>query len=365
MAKNATPLFTHINATLATIGGRFGSINDKKTYGVLARAIPDLMTKKGVGNGLRKNLLDNIRIRTGEALDYPETIILTRHQRDYAKRMGWDKVRPFEELFAEGRERNADTDAEPVAERMLKDAELEDAFQQFFSILSAEFQHAFSIVSAKMPRNAVEKLEFFCSTKRNETKVNHKPDMIAASPQAREKPELHSDVEPEQHDGTQPSIIHPEQYEEKIAHLRTPRRTSPHVSIWVKDANGKATASGNLDSNGKAYRLVFGAFDWTMERLNGEGFENAPFRQMLNDTVYPAYRSASCGREYGDLFQTSAVYDYSDSFARKEPVAAEACVALEWSGENQIVGAYLIDGNEITRAEIKKHACGAYKGAFR
>ncbi|WP_343545391.1 hypothetical protein [Sphingomonas paucimobilis] len=353
MSVKAPKWFDHINAIIATIGtGQFKSLEDQKTYNVMKKVIDGLMSKSGIDGSVLHAFATNIQVRVGLrdfTVDGP--VYLTRHQQTHARAKGWDQLPSLDELRS--RNKVEDADQSRIAD------DLVDAYPLLIRIASAFDPRAIREPSAKMPRELAEKLEFWLLNEMKRNEMNHEPDMIAASPQVHEEVRTSPDV----HDGTQPPLM-PEHEDHKVDQRTSPRGPRPQISVWLKETKGKLTATGNLEMNGRRYRLVFGQYDWTLERLAADGFENDTFRQMLNSQVYPFYRSAEIGSELRDLFQTSAIYADDDSFARKPPIASEACVALEWSDDNQLTGAVLINSDETQFATIKKHASGVLKGVF-
>lgn len=367
MANNATKWLSHIQAVIATIGnGRYGKVNDRKTYGVLARAIPDMFTARGLDGELKDTLLTNIRIRAAVNVDHAGPIKLSRHQRAYAKTMGWDTLRSFDELYQAG-QRAAGEDlgsylAEASAETPAEwDAELMSAFQHYFSIVSASFQHQFSTVSADMPRNLAEKLDFWRSCNGMSCNVNHESQdsMIAAS-QSHEP----AAIRPELHDGTEPPAIQPGHEKEIMGQRKGRPRKADALSIFVKERKGKLRASGNLEVGGEKVPLTFRSFYDAFEAIPTT-LEAAEWRAEMAsdvaDVVLPIERSLSGVAARSTM---SGFHAANDSYGYKAPVGDRQAVILEWDGDVP-VRATIIDGYERFPVELARKSDTLFKGAIK
>lgn len=143
---------------------------------------------------------------------------------------------------------------------------------------------------------------------------------------------------------------------------RSPAR---QLSIWVKEKAGKFSVSGNYEIGNESYKMVFKAFDTTLEKLNMEGVDNKAFRDKLNQDVYPYYRNLNPTGDLKDNFQMSAIYGPGDFNAYKDPIASEMAIGLEWDADNQITGLYHIDNDQIVRTDVKKYDRGLYKATLR
>lgn len=363
MKKNNIKWLAHIQTVLATIGtGRFTKVQDRKTYGVLSRALPDLFTQRGVDGDLKKHLLSNIAIRASVVIEHDGAITLSRHQRAYAKNMGWNALATFDALYADGQTRAVeDQGAETSAETELPDAELMQAFQQYFSIVSASFQHQFSIVSADMTPNLAEKLRFWQSSNVMETKLNHDGSMNSAKPIHEES--VTSPLLPE---GTQPSAINPPEEEEVLGQRKRGPRNADALTIWLKEdkRKGRVCATGNLDINGEVFPLSFGSFYGTLEAIP-QTQANAEWHNVMGhtvaDVVVPVEQTLSGVAAYSTM---SGLHAASDPRCYKKPIGEQQVVILHWN-DNKPVSATIIDGDERYPVSINQETGDRFKGAVK
>lgn len=373
--SNAPKWFNYVNAILDSIGtGEFNALQDKITWQVMAKVIPGLMSKKGIDNGLLSSFITNIQVRAGER-DFAFTgpLVLTRNQKTHARSMGWDTVPALEDLRSKNGSKTRIGSGLEVT-----DADRDEANQHFIRILSALYPQVIRDVSAKMEPKHAENCDFLSGSKWNEMKVNHESDMTPAH--AGMKDQLSAQDSMIQTPAHQGSLMNPEHVTESphepIDSPPIPEREEKklgqsssgparQISLWVKETAGKMAISGNYEYEGVKYKLVFGNYDWTLAKLDMENVQNKDFRDFLNQNIYPAYRNANPGNDLRDRFHLSAIYATSDSKAYQDPAASEMAVALEWDANNQIIGMYHINGDEVIRSDVKKHNGNLYKATFR
>jgi hypothetical protein len=369
MRKNNTKWLAHVQAVLATIGtGEFNFIQDKKTYGAVSKAVSGLFHPRGIDGKVKDALLSNIRIRAKVDIEHDGPIVLSRHQRTYAAKMGWKDMAPFDQLYADGQSRAVPGGAaETTAETEVEDAELMEAFQQYFSIVSASFQHQFSTVSADMTPNLAEKLRFWYSSKLMETKLNHEPGMIAASHVHEEpgiQPSITPEVQPEQHDGTEPPPIHPGSETEELGHRKRGADKRDALTIWVKEdkRRGKLRATGNLEVGGIRFPLSFNPFFGELEAIpetQGNGAWLSMMASDVADAVVPQEAKQTGVASYSTM---SGLYASEDTHCFKSPVMDQQVVILHWEGTIP-TAATIIDGDSRVAVPVKFEGNSRFKGA--
>ena len=360
---NSPKWFNYVNAILDTIGtGEFTTLQDKITYQVMVKVVPGLMNKKGIDGSLLHGFITNIRSRVGERdFDFKGPLVLTRNQRTHAKNMGWDNIATLDELI----EKNADW--KRIGSGLEADwNSRHEANQQFVRILSALYPRAIRDVSAKMDPNHLENCDFLSAMKCNEMKRNHEDDMIPAHAgiTTSSGPGDVSDYSHELTDSPHNSGHEGEKIRQSSSARPRPKPSTWQISLWVKERKGAVGVSGNLETGDQKYHVVFSTFDNAVERLNMEDVDNAEFRKMLNQEIYPLYRNTNPGCDVRDTAHLSPVFNTGDTNGFKDPAASEVVVALDWSADNQPVGAWFINSDKKTYASLTRFKSGVYKGSF-
>lgn len=318
MAKNATNWFKKINAVLETIGGSYGKVRDKKTYGVMCRAVADLMSGKGVGGTLADNLTQNIAIRVGPRdFSHDGTIYLTRNQRKYARKMGWDNLPSFDELYEQ--QHNPDAAEE-------QDQDDNDLFGL------------------------------------SEEEAGLLTDFLSNS-DATQKAALLNWIKAQ----SEPVEIEPAQVVEEVAAPQPAKATRQQdaITLWVKEGkNGRVRATGNIDIDGQKFCLNFMDFHSALDRIP-ENEDNASWRAFMAGNVADAFLPEERNADGVAACSTmSGLWDERDSFARNQPVIDSAAVVLEWQGAAP-VRAHIFAGEEHNVVEIKQQTADRFKGAVR
>lgn len=313
MAKNATNWFTKINAVLDTIGGSYGKVKDKKTYGVMRRAVQELMDNKALGGDLAECVIQNIAIRIGPRdFSHEGLIQLTKNQRQYARRMGWGNPPSFDELY----QRNPQDDAlEGEQDDDLLFGLTEDQASVLMNFLSNSdaAQKASLIGWLKWQNEPTEEVE--------------EPEPLVEPV----KPAHHQDA----------------------------------ITIWVKEnRNGRTRATGNLDIAGQKFCLNFMDFYSALESIPAADGTSSWRGFMAHDVANAVLPAEQVAEGVAACSTMSGLWAANDSHARKAPVFSNVAVVLEWEGARP-VKAHLFNDEDHTIVDIKQQTPERFKGAVK
>lgn len=301
--------FKKINAVLATIGcGDFNSVQDRKTYAVMSRAIRELMASKTIADPLKSNVIQNIAIRVGPRdLVVEGDIGLTKNQRQYARRSGWADFPTYEQRYG----------SQELVETVPADFQL-NGFSDADTALVATF------LQTSIAEQKAALVEWI---KAQNEPVDNAP---VAAPASEQKPTRKADA----------------------------------LTIWVKESIGQVRASGNLEVSGHKFSLNFSDFYSALDRIP-EDANAASWRTLMAgevaNAVLPKEREAEGVAARSTM---SGLFAANDTRGFKAPVTSTAAVVLEWSGAKP-VRAHVYDGGDYFAVEVKQETNERFKGAIR
>lgn len=309
--------FKKINAVLRTIGHDFNYKQDIQTYGVMSRAVKELMASKTISSPLKEKVIQNIEIRVGPRnIVCDGDIALTKNQRQYARNNGWGSLPTFEQL----RGNKADDEA-PAAEMDLS---------------------GFTSVEAEVVR-------YFIENANAEQRAGLIEWIVAQS-------QLEGDHEEQE---AVEAVVAPVEQVEAVRPVQGHHRDA--ITIWVKENKGKVRASGNLEIGGNKYSLNFSDFHSALNRLPAND-DAASWRSVMAGEIAEAFLP---GERYNTgvaaCSTMSGLFASDDSYGRKPPLYPSTVVLLEWD-EAKPVRAVIIDGEERTVVGINREAADRFKG---
>ncbi|GAA4003969.1 hypothetical protein [Sphingomonas humi] len=339
--------------------------DDLTTSRIMLTSLKTLAKGRALSEKQKAVFIDSIRIRLGKSdFDWHGPVKLTRSQTAGANSLLLDLCTKTLDGAGAAIEQDCIAKVERLEAQLAK---LERAVAQLL--------HQSPPIAASILRNSCTKaaqpdpelLETQASasaTKRNETKRNHDGAMIfpleAMTATSGRHPAA-NDISSSTADTT-----------ERNDGVETGKRRdfSDHavVSFFRNDPN--AEPSANLELKGKRYSLVFHSADVAEERMFASS--SREWRLAFDASLGAALREHSRDHARSDeRYVLSPLYDETDRFGRKKPVAENCVAVLVWTDDMQPKSVTIIDGDTdivtvpLSRAQQTKPKSPTHKGMVK